>query len=114
MESSRPPSPQAAPVDGHGMPPLLNHWLQAAAAAFPDRPALQWHEESLSYRELAARTQELTGRLAAAGIRRGERVAIAATRSPDTIIAILAAVEHGVGYVPLDLGYPPERLSTML
>ena len=114
MESLRPPSPQAASCDGKGMPPMLAHWLAAAAAAFPERPALQWRQETLDYRELAARTRELAGRLAAAGIRQGESVAIAATRSPDTIIAILAAVEAGAGYVPLDLGYPADRLAAML
>ncbi|WP_290873402.1 non-ribosomal peptide synthetase/type I polyketide synthase, partial [Aquabacterium sp.] len=68
----------------------------------------------LSYRALADRVGALACDWRDAGLRAGDRVGIAATRSVDTIVAILAAVEAGLGYVPLDLGYPAERLRAML
>src|SRR3989344_5832249 len=37
-----------------------------------------------------------------------------ASRSIETIVSIVAAVESGLAYVPLDLGYPTDRLQAML
>ena len=48
------------------------------------------------------------------GLQPGDRVGIAATRSAETVVAILAAVDAGVAYVPLDLSYPSTRLRAMV
>lgn len=56
----------------------------------------------------------LADRLRAQGLRPGDRIAIEATRTPQTLIRILAAVEAELTYVPLDLGYPADRLASML
>ncbi|MGP4086251.1 amino acid adenylation domain-containing protein, partial [Streptomyces sp. KR55] len=49
-------------------------------------------------------------RLAAHGVRAGDRVAICLERSPHLIVAILGALKAGAAYVPLDPSYPAERL----
>lgn len=95
-------------------PPELRHWLQSAAARFGARPALQDADETLDYAALQARVAALAARMTASGLAAGDRVGIAASRSIDTIAAILAAVDAGLGYVPLDLGYPQERLLAMI
>ena len=95
-------------------PPALNHWLRAAADENPDRIALEYSEIRLSYAALSAKVHQQADLLRAAGLVPGDRLAIAATRSADTVIAILAAVEAGVAYVPLDLSYPADRLQAML
>lgn len=107
-------------MDGRGQgdlpePPALSHWLREAALRWPDRIALVHTQgRELSYRALASAVAERAKALSAALVLPGDRVAIAATRSIDTIIDILAAVDAGFAYVPLDLGYPVDRLAMML
>lgn len=95
-------------------PPSLSHWLRHAARQSPDAPAVQMGDMRLSYTDLLERTEALSSRLRAAQFAPGERIGIAAMRSIDTIISILAVVDAGLCYVPLDLNYPPDRLQAML
>ncbi|MED5621725.1 non-ribosomal peptide synthetase/type I polyketide synthase [Ideonella sp. BN130291] len=95
-------------------PPPLRHWLRQAAAAFAHQPAIEAPDARLDHAQLEQQVLALSRALREAGIGAGDRVAIAAARSASTIIAILAAVDAGVAYVPLDLAYPAERLAAML
>ncbi|HEY2577629.1 MAG TPA: amino acid adenylation domain-containing protein, partial [Streptosporangiaceae bacterium] len=70
--------------------------------------------QELSYRELAARAGAVASVLAAHGIRRGDFVGVALTRSVDMIVAVLGALSAGAAYVPLDPGYPARQLSEMI
>jgi amino acid adenylation domain-containing protein len=92
----------------------LSHWLAAAAADRPNTVALETPDVILNYAELDRSVGALAEKIRAAGLVPGDRLGIAATRSADTIIAILAAVAARVAYVPLDLAYPPERLQAMM
>lgn len=93
----------------------LSRWLAAAAKRTPDNLALEVPGAvNLTYRDLALAVAEQSAALLAAGLKGGDRVGIAASRSADTIVAILAAIDAGIGYVPLDLAYPAERLVAML
>ena len=92
----------------------LGDWLLTAAARWPDSEALVAGAERWSYRRLAEAVNAQASALRTAGLGPGDRLGIAASRHPQTVIHILAAVRAGVGYVPLDLGYPDERLSMMV
>ncbi len=95
--------------------PQLGDWLRRGAAKWPDAPALQPPQSSpICYRELLQRVDEEARRWTEAGVQPGQRIAIAATRSTESIVAILTAANLGAGYVPLDLAYPAERLLAML
>jgi len=98
---------------GHAVRPLAD-WLRIAAERSPGAVALETPDVTLSYEQLKAAVDALAAQMADAGLVPGDRLGIAATRSADTIVAILAALESGVGYVPLDLAYPPERLRAMI
>ena len=101
-------------VSGAGVQ-SLGGWLRRSAALHPASVALESPDgQALSYRQLAEAVDARIQALHAAGLQGGDRLAIAATRSVDTIVSILAAAGAGVGYVPLDLAYPPERLRAML
>jgi amino acid adenylation domain-containing protein len=95
-------------------PPSLSSWLPAAAARWPDRIAMETEGRPWSYAQLWTEVSSLSQQLCKQGLRPGDRLAIAATRSADTIVAILAAVDAGLAYVPLDLSYPPARLRAMV
>ena len=68
----------------------------------------------LTYGELDRRAERLARRLAALGVVRGTPVAIALPRSIDLLVAMLAVLRAGGAYVPIDAGYPEDRLTFML
>ncbi|MFW6695378.1 amino acid adenylation domain-containing protein [Streptomyces sp. MAR4 CNX-425] len=79
-----------------------------------DRPALLGAGGTVSYGELAARTDALAAALHAAGARPGERVAIWMAKRPAYAEAVLGALRAGCAYVPLDGGQPAARVATVL
>lgn len=83
------------------------------AARVPERTAVTAGPSSLTYGQLAEAADALAARLAAAGIRPGDRVGVALPRTPDLIVTLLAVLRTGAAYVPLDPEYPAERLSFM-
>ncbi|HEY0782588.1 MAG TPA: amino acid adenylation domain-containing protein, partial [Thermoanaerobaculia bacterium] len=76
--------------------------------------ALVHGETTLTYGDLARRASTLAARLTAAGVGPEVPVALALGRSFDLIVAILAVLEAGGFYLPLDPSYPRERLAFML
>ncbi|MFB8060845.1 amino acid adenylation domain-containing protein [Kitasatospora purpeofusca] len=84
------------------------------AAAAPDALAVVAGEERLTYRELLRRADRLAGELTAAGIGRDDLVGLHLARTADLPAALLAVHAVGAGYLPLDPGYPAERLAFVL
>ncbi len=80
----------------------------------PHRTALIDNGREWTYAELNRRANRLARYLRSRGARPGTLVGIRLPRSSDFVIAILAALKTGAGYVPLDPGYPPERLKLMV
>jgi amino acid adenylation domain-containing protein len=79
------------------------------AAEYADRIAVAHGVRSLTYAELAARSDELAAVLHARGVRRHDRVALLLDRSPTLLVAILAVLRLGAAYVSLDPHLPPAR-----
>jgi amino acid adenylation domain-containing protein len=76
--------------------------------------AVRSDRASLSYADLHARANGLANVLRARGAGPGTVVAVALERSVETVVALLAILEAGAAYLPLDPSYPPERLAYML
>jgi len=70
-----------------------------------------WH---VTYRELNRRANRLAHYLQKLGVGPETRVGLCLERSPEMIIALLAALKSGAGYVPLDPNSPVERLAAVL
>jgi nonribosomal peptide synthetase DhbF len=68
----------------------------------------------LTYAELAGRAERLARRLVAAGAGPEALVAVALPRSPEMVVGLLAVLQAGAAYLPLDPAYPPERLGFLL
>ena len=101
--------------------PAIEEAFAQAAAARGEATALVWEEggrgREIGYRELDERSSRLAGHLRGLGVgAAGDEtaVALALERSPELVTAILATLKAGGHYVPLDLGYPDERLAVML
>ncbi|MFK4066965.1 amino acid adenylation domain-containing protein [Streptomyces sp. NPDC029674] len=77
---------------------------------WPGRVAVSDGAQSLSYAELDRLSGALARRLRAVGVRRGSLVGVCTDRGAGLIVALVAVLRAGAGYVPLDPGYPGERL----
>ncbi|MEU0179538.1 amino acid adenylation domain-containing protein, partial [Streptomyces massasporeus] len=91
----------------------LPEQFQAQAARTPDRPAVLHADEELTYGELNARANRLARRLIAEGAGPETFVALAVPRSADMIVALLAVLKSGAAYLPVDPGYPADRIAYM-
>jgi amino acid adenylation domain-containing protein len=99
--------------DGRDLP--LHRLVAERAAADPHAMAVvSAAGEALTYGELGARAARLARRLRALGIGPETRVAIAAGRTPGLVVGMLAILEAGGSYVPVDPDYPAERVALML
>ncbi|MET8395208.1 amino acid adenylation domain-containing protein, partial [Streptomyces anthocyanicus] len=110
--SPAPASP--APVTATPVTATLPELFERQAARHPDRTALTFEGTSLSYAELNARANRLARLLTARGIGPDALVALALPRSAELVVALLAVVKSGAAYVPLDPGYPADRLAHAL
>ena len=72
-----------------------------------DGPALVVPEDGqvLTHRQLASRVESLAGCLAAAGVKRGDRVALTLPNGPDMVQILLAITALGAAAAPLNPAY---------
>lgn len=103
-------TPAVEPPAGIGV-----HQLVARqAAATPEATALVFGERTVSYHELDARSSQLAHQLVRLGVGPDVPVGVCTQRGPDTIVAVLAVLKAGGAYLPLDPGYPAERVAFMI
>ncbi|MEN0035915.1 MAG: amino acid adenylation domain-containing protein [Cellvibrio sp.] len=95
-------------------PQTLRGALANQAWRTPDELALRDARHSLTYSEVRQQVRALAAELVNAGVTPGSIVAIAIPRSVHLSLALMAVIEAGAAYLPLDLGYPDDRLSYML
>ncbi|MCT2589641.1 amino acid adenylation domain-containing protein [Streptomyces sp. N2-109] len=80
----------------------------------PDAPAVEFATELLTYQELNSWASALAGQLSEAGAGPGKAIAIAAWPSLEMVAATIGVLKTGAAYVPLDPGYPRERLTYLV
>jgi amino acid adenylation domain-containing protein len=96
-------------------PALVHELFAAQAARTPEAVAVELaEEESWTYRELSDRCNQLARCLATLGVGPETPVGIFLDRSPRMVAGLLAVLQAGGCYVPLDPAYPRERLELML
>jgi enterobactin synthetase component F len=88
--------------------------LQRQARRSPEAAALSDDTHRLNYRQVREQVEALAQQLRALGAGHGDIVAVALPRSVRLSLALMAIVEIGAAYLPLDTGYPDERLAMML
>ncbi|MFE7116949.1 amino acid adenylation domain-containing protein [Streptomyces sp. NPDC057654] len=117
-------------LDGPGRGLVVEEW-NATADALPDAlsvpelfaaeatrsrdaVAVTSHQSSWTYGELVGASDRLAACLSVLGVRRGDRVAVVMERSAELVVALLGVWKAGAAYVPVDAGYPAERVAFLL
>jgi amino acid adenylation domain-containing protein/non-ribosomal peptide synthase protein (TIGR01720 family) len=100
----------AHPVAQASLPVLF----EAQVAATPDAVAVVFGAVTLTYVQLNARTNQLAHALLARGVGPEQIVALALPRSAELVVAILAILKTGAGYLPVDPDHPGVRIGFML
>ncbi|WP_068157233.1 non-ribosomal peptide synthetase [Rhodococcus phenolicus] len=105
-----------APVTGPPSVPdrTLPEILAAAVAVDPDATAVTCGQVRMSYRELDATSARLARLLVEAGAGPERFVAIGMARSVESVLAVWAVTRTGAAFVPVDPGYPQDRIDFML
>ncbi|NOK78660.1 MAG: hypothetical protein GFH24_608374n1, partial [Chloroflexi bacterium AL-N5] len=81
---------------------------------YPDKIAVVFTDQSLSYAALASSSNRIAHYLVARGVGAEVRVGVCVERSPQLPCIILGILKAGGVYVPLDPDYPTERLACIM
>ncbi|HZN93389.1 MAG TPA: condensation domain-containing protein, partial [Myxococcales bacterium] len=92
---------------------LVHEMVAAQAKRDPEGVAVRFQGTSLTYRALDGRANALARRLRELGVKRGQLVGLSVERSPEMLVGLCGILKAGAGYVPLDPGYPKDRLAFM-
>ncbi|MEQ3450282.1 MULTISPECIES: non-ribosomal peptide synthetase [unclassified Pseudoalteromonas] len=93
----------------------IHQWFETQAAHTPDALAVRMGAESITYKELNERANQLAHYLRTRyKVKAGELVGVHLERSIDLVVAFWAILKTGAGYVPLDTGAPAARLQQVV
>lgn len=92
----------------------IHELIEHQAFLSPHSIAVTFGEQSLSYGELNARSNQLAHYLRSRGVQSKTLVGVFMERSLDMIVSLLGILKAGGAYVPLDPAYPAERVSFMI
>ncbi|MGD2115286.1 MAG: amino acid adenylation domain-containing protein, partial [Acidobacteriota bacterium] len=92
----------------------LDVLLTRQAELSPEAPALRFEGETLSYRELAQRSNRLARALRRLGVGPEVPVGVALERSFELVVSLVAVLKAGGAYVPIDPDYPRDRVELMV
>ena len=97
-----------------GTPSSLADAVRASVGRGPDRIALRHRGTALTYARLWEDSSRWLAALRGAGVRPGDLVGVCLERTPSLIAGLIAIHRAGAAYVPLDPGYPQERIAFIL
>jgi amino acid adenylation domain-containing protein len=92
----------------------IHQLFEEQAERTPDRIAVEFDGQSITYRGLNARANKLANYLINLGVEPEKLVGICVDRSREMVVGLLGILKAGRAYVPLDPSYPRERLEFML
>ena len=94
--------------------PFVHRQFERLVQLHPEREALRFGDDVLSYGELDQQANRLAHYLRGQGVGRESLVGVAALRSVEMVVALYAVLKAGAAYVPLDSEYPMDRLRYMI
>ncbi|MFG1793143.1 amino acid adenylation domain-containing protein [Nocardia sp. NPDC049149] len=99
-------------IDGDNT--FLHRVVARHASTHPDECAVECGDRRVSYGELVSRADDLAAVLHAHGVGPDRVVGLAVRRSPEFVIGLLAISRAGGAWLPLDPGYPRDRLDYLV
>lgn len=103
-------NPERVPYPDKNLVQLIDE----VAAQYPDRPAVSFQQETITYKQLVEKSNQLANFLIEKGIKAGDIVGLSTDRSMEMLISLLGILKAGGTYLPLDPEYPRERIGFML
>jgi amino acid adenylation domain-containing protein len=92
----------------------LHTLISERAADQPDKTAIIFGEQKITYKLLNENANQLAAILIANNVKKGDKVAFALDRSAEMVITLLAIMKTGAVYIPLDPQFPLNRINYML
>lgn len=86
-------------------------WLASAARSHPDALALLADGRAWTYADLQAEASALAGRLAAAGVKHGQHIAVLMANAPEYVFVVHALARLGAVIVPLNTRLTARELA---
>jgi amino acid adenylation domain-containing protein len=93
---------------------LLHQLLSKSARKYPDNTAVWARGQSLSYRDLDERSNQLAHLLRERGVRKGDRVGIYFPKAVESVVSMFGVLKAGGVYVPLDPQQPAQRIQYII
>jgi amino acid adenylation domain-containing protein len=93
---------------------LLHQLLSETTAKYPNKEAIVFKDQSMTYSELERETNKLAYSLTRIGMERGGRIGIYMSRCINSIVGAFGILKAGATYVPIDPMCPPSRLSYII
>ncbi|MEV0255588.1 amino acid adenylation domain-containing protein [Streptomyces sp. NPDC050732] len=101
-------------TDADRVRPTIVEMFREQARLRPDAVAIVDEHRSLTYREAAERSAQLAHHLVARGLTAEQVVGISLSRSADMVVGLLAVLQAGCAFVPLDPQWPAARRSVVI
>lgn len=95
-------------------PTLVHEWLARSAERFPGKTALVAGNERCTYRELDRGSDRLASELAAAGVKRHDRVVVYLDNSPESVVSLYGILKAGGVFVVLNGTMKAQKLGYIL
>ncbi len=92
----------------------IHEQIERSCKINPDAVAVEFEGEKLTYKNLDLLSARLAALLNNKGIKKGDLVGVLMERSTHLVISLLACLRSGAVYVPLDPGYPEDRIQYMI
>ncbi|MCK4261014.1 MAG: amino acid adenylation domain-containing protein, partial [Halanaerobiales bacterium] len=92
----------------------LNQLFEEQAQRTPDQIALVFEDKKMTYQELSEKSNRLAKLLRKKGVGRDQIVGMILEPSFEMVIGIFAILKAGGAYLPIDPGYPAERIGYIL
>ncbi|MCH2094782.1 MAG: LLM class flavin-dependent oxidoreductase [Rhodobacteraceae bacterium] len=89
----------------------MHRAFEAQVAATPNATALVFEDQRLTYAQLNARANRAAHVLQGMGVKPDMIVGLCTRRSVDMVVGALAILKAGGAYLPMDPGYPSDRLE---
>lgn len=97
-----------------GPPSCFHRRFETIVAKNPDAVAVAWGKERITYGELNRRANRLARELQARCVVPDSMIGLYFERSIEMVVAVIAALKSGGGYLPLDPALPRERIRVIL